>query len=73
MAGVPPLGYDPHPDRQRRELVVNAAEAETVGMLFELYVELGRLNAVVPPPYPTQGVPHLLVGHQRGAAARWPG
>ncbi|SDJ26934.1 Site-specific DNA recombinase [Lutimaribacter saemankumensis] len=30
MGGVPPLGYDPHPDRTRRELVVNAAEAAVV-------------------------------------------
>ena len=46
MGGVPPLGYDPHPDPNVRELVVNAPEAVTVKELFELYVELGCLVAV---------------------------
>ena len=46
MGGVCPLGYDPHPDRTRRELVVNASEAATVRQLFELYATHGRLNRV---------------------------
>ena len=46
MGGVPPLGYDPHPDKTRRELVVNDAEAMTVRRLFALYEDFGCLNAV---------------------------
>ncbi|MGR3660331.1 MAG: recombinase family protein [Paracoccaceae bacterium] len=46
MGGVPPLGYDPHPDPNVRELVVNAPEAVTVKELFELYVEHKSLVAV---------------------------
>jgi len=45
MGGLAPLGYDPHPDPDRRELVVNPAEAETVNQLFALYLEHGCLNA----------------------------
>ena len=45
MGGIPPLGYDPHPDRSRRELVVNAVEAEVVRRLFALYLAHGCLNA----------------------------
>lgn len=45
MGGLPPLGYDPHPDTNRRELVINKAEAETVLRLFTLYLEHGCLNA----------------------------
>jgi site-specific DNA recombinase len=45
MGGLVPLGYDPHPDPNRRELVINAAEAETVRRLFALYPEHGCLNA----------------------------
>ena len=45
MGGIPPLGYDPHPDRSRRELVVNPAEAEVVRRLFTLYLAHGCLNA----------------------------
>ena len=47
MGGVPPLGYDPHPDPKTRGLVVNSREAETVRAIFHLYVELGCLNAVM--------------------------
>ncbi len=46
MGGICPLGYDPHPDTARRELVVNAEEARTIRHLFELYARLGRLNRV---------------------------
>jgi hypothetical protein len=46
MGGIPPLGYDPHPDPTRRELVVNKPEAATVRQLFDLYVEHGCLNAI---------------------------
>jgi hypothetical protein len=47
MGGVPPLGYDPHPDPKTRGLVINAVEAETVRAIFALYDELGCLNAVM--------------------------
>ncbi|TCL08254.1 DNA invertase Pin-like site-specific DNA recombinase [Shimia isoporae] len=47
MGGVPPLGYDAHPDPNRRELVVNDAEAETVRRVFDSYDELECLNAVM--------------------------
>ncbi|WP_425052788.1 recombinase family protein [Psychromarinibacter sp. S121] len=46
MGGVCPLGYDPHPDPIRRELVVNEAEATVVRQLFDLYRQHGCLNAV---------------------------
>ena len=46
MGGVPPLGYDPHPVSNVRQLVVNAAEAVTVNELFQLYVEHKSLVAV---------------------------
>lgn len=45
MGGLAPLGYDPHPDSNRRELVVNETEAETVRRLFAFYLEHGCLNA----------------------------
>ncbi len=45
MGGLAPLGYDPHPDPNRRELAVNATEAETVRRLFAFYIENGCLNA----------------------------
>jgi len=41
MGGMPPLGYDPHPDPNRRELVNDAAEAEVVRRLFALHAEHG--------------------------------
>lgn len=41
MGGLAPPGYDPHPDLTRRELVVNAAEAEIVRRLFNFYFEGG--------------------------------
>lgn len=47
MGGVPPLGYDPHPDPKTRALVINADEAETVRTIFALYDDLGCLNAVM--------------------------
>ena len=45
MGGVPPLGYDPHPDPTRRELVVNETEARVVRQVFDLYISQGCLNA----------------------------
>ena len=45
MGGLAPLGYDPHPDKMRRELIVNEEEAETVRALFRLYLQEGCLNA----------------------------
>ncbi|MFC3086233.1 recombinase family protein [Tabrizicola soli] len=46
MGGALPLGYDRHPDPQRRELVVNPVEAEVVQQLFRLYADLGNLRLV---------------------------
>ncbi|WP_245582986.1 recombinase family protein [Sediminimonas qiaohouensis] len=46
MGGVPPLGYDAHPDPNIRSLVINEAERETVVTLFALYENLGCLRAV---------------------------
>ncbi|MGB3316777.1 MAG: recombinase family protein, partial [Albidovulum sp.] len=46
MGGVPPLGYDPHPDPKVRGLVVNRDEAKRVEAIFQLYDRLGCLNAV---------------------------
>jgi DNA invertase Pin-like site-specific DNA recombinase len=46
MGGALPLGYDRHPDPQRRELVVNPIEADVVKTLFSLYAELGNLRRV---------------------------
>ncbi len=46
MGGVPPLGYDPHPDSNLRMLVVNVKEAQTVQTLFELYDQYGSLACV---------------------------
>lgn len=46
MGGVPPLGYDPHPDPNTRELVINKDEARTVETLFDLYDRHGSLAAV---------------------------
>ena len=45
MGGLAPLGYDPHPDKMRRELIINEEEAETVRALFQLYLQEGCLNA----------------------------
>ncbi|MEE4236045.1 MAG: recombinase family protein, partial [Anderseniella sp.] len=45
MGGLPPIGYDPHPDPTRRELVVNDAEADVVRQIFNLYLGEGCLNA----------------------------
>ena len=46
MGGLPPLGYDPHPDPNVRELVVAPKEVETVRALFRLYDDLGNLRVV---------------------------
>jgi len=46
MGGALPLGYDRHPDPQRRALVVNPLEAEVVKELFHLYADLGNLRLV---------------------------
>jgi len=47
MGGVPPLGYDLHPDPKTRGLVINKLEAETVRVVFDLYDEHVCLNAVM--------------------------
>uniref|UniRef100_UPI0018D213FE recombinase family protein n=1 Tax=Aliiruegeria sabulilitoris TaxID=1510458 RepID=UPI0018D213FE len=46
MGGVPPLGYDPHPDPMRRELVMNEIEADVVRQIFALYATHRCLNLV---------------------------
>ncbi|MEZ5755556.1 MAG: recombinase family protein [Paracoccaceae bacterium] len=46
MGGTLPLGYDRHPDPQRRELVLNPIEAEAVRQLFTLYDRFGNLRLV---------------------------
>ncbi|MEQ9176865.1 recombinase family protein [Roseovarius sp.] len=46
MGGVPPLGYDPHPDTNTRSLVINEVERETIETLYTLYDDLGCLRAV---------------------------
>lgn len=46
MGGVPPLGYDVHPDPNTRSLVINEVERGTVETLYHLYDELGCLRAV---------------------------
>lgn len=46
MGGVPPLGYDLPTDQTSRALVVHAADAERVRMIFQLYLELGTVSAV---------------------------
>ena len=46
MGGALPLGYDRHPDPQRRELIVNPTEAEVARTIFTLYADLGNLRLV---------------------------
>ena len=45
--GIPPLGYDTHPDKMRREPVINETKAEVVHRLFDLYARHGCLARVV--------------------------
>lgn len=46
MGGNLPLGYDAPPDKANRALVVNPAEAETVRLIFQRYLELGSVHAL---------------------------
>ncbi len=46
MGGTIPIGYDRHPDPQRRELILNPGEAATVATLFDLYDRLGSIGLV---------------------------
>jgi site-specific DNA recombinase len=48
MGGVEPLGYDRPTDLATRALVVNAAEAETVRLIFRKYLELGSVSRLEP-------------------------
>jgi site-specific DNA recombinase len=71
MGGSLPLGYDRHPDPQRRELVVNAAEAEVVTRIFGLYADRANLRQVEIEAQrlglrPKSGI--TPSGHVRGAA-----
>jgi DNA invertase Pin-like site-specific DNA recombinase len=43
MGGVPPLGYDV-PEAKSRTLQLNAAEAETVRLIFKQYLKLGSVR-----------------------------
>lgn len=47
MGGLPPLGYDPHPDPKTRSLVINENEAAKVKQLFGLYETHRCLRHVV--------------------------
>ena len=70
MGGALPLGYDRHPDPQRRELVANATEAKVVRLLFGLYADLGNLRQVEIEAARLGLRPKALVtpaGHVRGA------
>ncbi len=46
MGGNTPLGYDPHPDPEKRTLVINREEAQTVRSIFELYDAHKSLSTV---------------------------
>jgi len=46
MGGLPPLGYDLPTDPATRALVVNEAEARTVRLIFETYLELRSVHAL---------------------------
>ena len=46
MGGNLPLGYDAPTDPAVRALVVNPAEAETVRLIFQTYLELGSVAAL---------------------------
>ncbi|WP_374347877.1 recombinase family protein [Phenylobacterium sp.] len=46
MGGAVPLGYDLPADPQSRALVINPAEAETVRLIFQRYLELGSVRAL---------------------------
>ena len=47
MGGNLPLGYDAPTDRATRALVVNAPEAETVRLIFDRYLDLRSVHALV--------------------------
>ena len=44
MGGTIPLGYDPHPDKTIRGLIVVPKEAKTIKALFQLYEQMGCLR-----------------------------
>lgn len=46
MGGTVPLGYEPHPDKTVRGLVINAAEAHTIKTLFQLALDHPTLQRV---------------------------
>lgn len=72
MGGLAPLGYSPHPDPLRRELVIAEVEAETVRRLFHLYAAHGCLR-VVEEAARAEGItskPRCYAsGHRSGGAA----
>lgn len=47
MGGILPLGYDLPTDAATRALVLNQAEAETVRWIFQTYLELQSVHALV--------------------------
>ncbi len=72
MGGVAPLGYSPHPDPLRRELVIAEGEAKTVERLFHLYATHGCLR-LVEEAARTEGITSkprsYASGHRTGGAA----
>jgi DNA invertase Pin-like site-specific DNA recombinase len=71
MGGIAPLGYSPHPDPLRRELVIAESEAETVTRLFHLYATHGCLRLVEEAAQAegiTSKVRSYTSGHRTGGA-----
>ncbi len=71
MGGIAPLGYSPHPDSLRRELVIAESEAETVTRLFHLYATHGCLRLVEEAAQAegiTSKVRSYTSGHRTGGA-----
>jgi site-specific DNA recombinase len=64
MGGVISLGYRV----ENRKLIIDEAEAETVGHLFDRYLELGSVSALAE----EAGVTGLRGRTTRGASARKP-
>jgi DNA invertase Pin-like site-specific DNA recombinase len=65
--GVQVLGYDVHPDGG--SLVVNEDEAAIVRQIFDLYLELGSIQAAVA-ELNRRGLAHEVVDHPQGRVPR---
>jgi site-specific DNA recombinase len=71
MGGIAPIGYNPHADPLRRELVIAESEAETVTRLFHLYATHGCLRLVEEAAQAegiTSKVRSYTSGHRTGGA-----